>query len=64
MNKHTTVTPHGPAQMYSERWEIDHLCNRFGVSRATARTILQSYSGDRKKMEQQAERLGKYEKLH
>ncbi len=64
MNKHTSIEPTGPNPMYSERWEVDHLCNRFGLSRQIARNIVQSYSGDRVRMEQEAERLGKYESLH
>ena len=59
-----TATNGGANLMYSERWEIDHLCNRFGLSRATARNIVQSHPGDRLKMQQEAERLAKYEGLH
>ena len=64
MLKQTTLNPTGSSLMYSERWEVDHLCNRFGLSRATARNIVQSYPGDRFKMQEEAERLAKYESLH
>jgi hypothetical protein len=50
--------------MYSERWEVDYLCNRFGVSPATARNIVRSHFGDRTRIEEEARRLAKYEKLH
>ena len=47
-----------------ERGEIDYLCTRFPVSRSTASNIVQTYSGDRHRMEQEAERLAIYERLH
>jgi hypothetical protein len=64
MLKETIINAPGEDLMYSERWEVDDLCNRFGLSRATARNIFQSYSGDRARMEQEAERLAKYERVH
>ena len=64
MHKQTIPNPAGLNLMYSERWEVDHLCNRFGLSRATAHNLVRSYSGDRFRLEQEAERLGKYEKMH
>jgi hypothetical protein len=42
-----------PVLIYSQRCEVDSL-----------QPFWQSYSGDRRKMEQEAERLGKYENLH
>jgi hypothetical protein len=60
----TSINAPGQSLMYSERWEVDYLCNRFGLSRATARNLVRSYSGDRFRLEQEAERLGKYEKMH
>jgi hypothetical protein len=64
MNKQTAVTNIDPSLMYSERWEVDHLCNRFGLSRAAAREIVDGNWGDRVRMEQEAERLAIYEKLY
>ena len=54
-----TITMKAPGQrvMYSERWEVDYLCNRFGLSRAMARIIFHRCSGDRARMEQEAEYL-------
>ncbi len=63
MHKEIPHNAIGPSLMYSERWEVDHLCNRFGLCRATARNIVRSYTGDRSKMQQEAERLAKYENL-
>jgi hypothetical protein len=63
MHKQTAVNHSGPSLMYSERWEVDHLCNRFGLSRATARNIVHSCSGDRTKMQQEAERLANLKRL-
>jgi hypothetical protein len=57
MLKTTTINAPGQRLMYSERWEVDHLCNRFGLSRAMARIIFQRHSGDRARMEQEAEYL-------
>ena len=53
-----------PTLMDSEGGEIDYLCNRFGVSRATASNIVQTYSGDRHRIEKEAERQAIYETLH
>lgn len=64
MNKHAFIAPKGTSQIGSERPEVEHLCNRFGLSRETARNIVQSYSGNPARMEQEAERLSKYERLH
>lgn len=64
MLKQTAINARGLSPMYSERWEGEYLCNRFGLSRATARNIFHCYSGDRARMEQEAERLTKYEKVH
>jgi hypothetical protein len=60
MHKETTVNPTSPSLMYSECWEVDYLCNRYGLSR----NIVRSHLGDRARMEQEAERLAKYERLH
>jgi hypothetical protein len=69
MNKQTAINQNaldqaGRNQMDSEYWEVDHLCHRYGLSRTSARNIVESYSGDRVRMEHEAERLAKYEKLH
>jgi hypothetical protein len=64
MHKQTTVNSAGPSLMYSERWEIDHLCNCFGLSRAAARNIVRNHFGDRTRMEQESRHLAKFERLH
>lgn len=62
MNKH--VASFTADRMFSERWEVDYLCDRFGVSRPTAKNIVESFAGDRAKMEYEAERLAAYEQIH
>ena len=61
MNKH--VTNIAPGQRYSESWEVDYLCNRYGLSRSTATTLVESYGEDRAKMEYEADRLAAYEQI-
>jgi hypothetical protein len=56
MHNQTAINPSAPL-------EVDALCNRFGLSRSTARNIVQSYFGDPQKVLQEAERLAKYEAL-
>ncbi len=64
MQKQVAVNDMGASPGFSERWEVDHLCNLYGLSRATARNIVQDHAGDRSRMEREAERLAKYERLH
>ena len=62
MNKHVSHLDSG--QIFSERWEVDYLCNRFGLSRPTARNIVESFAGDRASMEREADRLAAYENFY
>jgi hypothetical protein len=64
MQKQVAVNNTGASLAFSERWEVDYLCNRYGLSRSTARNIVRSYFGDQDRIAQEAQRLGKYERLH
>ena len=64
MTKETAASDSGQSLICSEDRGAEYLCNRFGLSFATAQGIVDGNWGDRGRMEQEAERLAKYEKLY
>jgi hypothetical protein len=60
----TQITASSENLMFSERYEVDYLVNRYGVSRETARTILRDHFGDREEINSAAERLGRHARLY
>jgi len=64
MQKQVIVNDTVASLEFSERWEVDYVCNRYSLSRATARNIVRSHFGDRAKIAQEAQRLAKCEGLH
>ena len=64
MNDQTPLSISAHLLIDSERWGAEYLCNRFGLSLATAQEIVRGNWGDRGRMEQEAERLANYEKLY
>ena len=64
MQKQVAVNDTGASLAFSERWEVDYLCNRYGLSRSTARNIVRSYFSDQDRIAQEAQRLAEYERLN
>ncbi len=56
------VMKSGRASMFSEKYELDYLVNRYGIARATARKILEENFGDRQTIESLAERIGRHDR--